>query len=101
MIVVPAIDIRHGQVVRLRQGRSEEQTTYGHDPAAAARELARAQAGERTLDALGEAHEGPLQLGDAVRQVVDFIPHKPSVQPADGQALVCQQFLLEAGYQDP
>ena len=37
MIVVPAIDIRHGQVVRLRQGRSEEQTTYGHDPAEAAR----------------------------------------------------------------
>jgi phosphoribosylformimino-5-aminoimidazole carboxamide ribotide isomerase len=37
VIVVPAIDIRHGQVVRLRQGRSEEQTTYGHDPAAAAR----------------------------------------------------------------
>jgi phosphoribosylformimino-5-aminoimidazole carboxamide ribotide isomerase len=37
VIVVPAIDIRHGQVVRLRQGRSEEQTTYGHDPAEAAR----------------------------------------------------------------
>ena len=37
MIVVPAIDIRHGKVVRLRQGRSEEQTTYGHDPAEAAR----------------------------------------------------------------
>jgi phosphoribosylformimino-5-aminoimidazole carboxamide ribotide isomerase len=37
VIVVPAIDIRHGQVVRLRQGRSEEQTTYGHHPAEAAR----------------------------------------------------------------
>jgi len=37
VIVVPAIDIRHGQVVRLRQGRSENQTTYGHDPAEAAR----------------------------------------------------------------
>ena len=37
MIVVPAIDIRHGRVVRLRQGRSEDETTYGNDPAAAAR----------------------------------------------------------------
>ena len=37
MIVVPAIDIRGGKVVRLRQGRSEDETTYGHDPAEAAR----------------------------------------------------------------
>ena len=37
MIVVPAIDIRHGRVVRLHQGRPEEETAYGDDPAAAAR----------------------------------------------------------------
>lgn len=37
MIVVPAIDIRHGRVVRLNQGRPENETTYGNDPAAAAR----------------------------------------------------------------
>jgi phosphoribosylformimino-5-aminoimidazole carboxamide ribotide isomerase len=37
MIVVPAIDIRGGKVVRLRQGRPEDETTYGNDPAEAAR----------------------------------------------------------------
>jgi len=37
VIVVPAIDIRHGRVVRLHQGRPEEETAYGDDPAAAAR----------------------------------------------------------------
>ena len=37
MIVVPAIDIRGGRVVRLRQGQLEEETVYGSDPAEAAR----------------------------------------------------------------
>jgi phosphoribosylformimino-5-aminoimidazole carboxamide ribotide isomerase len=38
VIVVPAIDLRGGQVVRLRQGRAEDQTVYGDDPAATARQ---------------------------------------------------------------
>ncbi|MFI5008196.1 MAG: 1-(5-phosphoribosyl)-5-[(5-phosphoribosylamino)methylideneamino]imidazole-4-carboxamide isomerase [Solirubrobacterales bacterium] len=37
MIVVPAIDIRGGRVVRLRQGQLQEETVYGSDPAEAAR----------------------------------------------------------------
>jgi phosphoribosylformimino-5-aminoimidazole carboxamide ribotide isomerase len=37
VIVVPAIDIRGGRVVRLRQGRPEDETTYGTDPVEAAR----------------------------------------------------------------
>ena len=38
MIVVPAIDIRGGRVVRLRAGpRSQEETVYGGDPAEVAR----------------------------------------------------------------
>ena len=37
MIVIPAVDIRRGRAVRLRQGRSDEETAYADDPAAAAR----------------------------------------------------------------
>jgi phosphoribosylformimino-5-aminoimidazole carboxamide ribotide isomerase len=37
VIVVPAIDVRGGCVVRLRQGRPDEQTVYGRDPSEAAR----------------------------------------------------------------
>jgi phosphoribosylformimino-5-aminoimidazole carboxamide ribotide isomerase len=37
MIVVPAIDVRKGRVVRLRQGRAREETLYGDDPAEMAR----------------------------------------------------------------
>lgn len=37
MIVVPAIDIRGGRVVRLKQGRVQDETVYGGDPREAAR----------------------------------------------------------------
>ena len=40
MIVVPAVDLRGGEVVRLFQGRAEEKTVYGKDPAEAARRWA-------------------------------------------------------------
>jgi phosphoribosylformimino-5-aminoimidazole carboxamide ribotide isomerase len=33
MIIFPAIDLRRGRVVRLRQGRPEDETVYGDDPA--------------------------------------------------------------------
>ena len=33
MIIFPAIDLRRGRVVRLRQGRAEDETIYGDDPA--------------------------------------------------------------------
>ena len=37
MILLPAIDLMSGEVVRLRQGRAEEKTVYSRDPAAFAR----------------------------------------------------------------
>ncbi len=37
MIIFPAIDLRAGRVVRLRQGRAEDETVYGEDPAVVAR----------------------------------------------------------------
>jgi phosphoribosylformimino-5-aminoimidazole carboxamide ribotide isomerase len=37
MIIFPAIDLRRGRCVRLRQGRAEAETVYDDDPAAVAR----------------------------------------------------------------
>jgi phosphoribosylformimino-5-aminoimidazole carboxamide ribotide isomerase len=72
MIVVPAIDIRHGQVVRLRQGRSEEQTTYGHDPAESARRW-EAEGARRLhlvdLDAAIDAAPQPEAVGTVIAAV--------------------------------
>jgi phosphoribosylformimino-5-aminoimidazole carboxamide ribotide isomerase len=39
--ILPAIDLKGGQCVRLRQGRADDATVYGSDPAAQAREWAR------------------------------------------------------------
>jgi phosphoribosylformimino-5-aminoimidazole carboxamide ribotide isomerase len=33
MIIIPAIDLRHGRVVRLQQGRADAETKYSDDPA--------------------------------------------------------------------
>ncbi|MHA6203912.1 1-(5-phosphoribosyl)-5-[(5-phosphoribosylamino)methylideneamino]imidazole-4-carboxamide isomerase [Dyella soli] len=58
--VIPAIDLRHGQVVRLRQGDYTQQTTYAFEP----RELARryADAGAQWLHVvdLDGARDGGL-----------------------------------------
>lgn len=43
-IIYPAIDLRKGQVVRLRQGDPAAQTTFGDDPSAVARRWAAAGA---------------------------------------------------------
>ncbi len=37
LVVLPAIDLRGGRCVRLRQGRAEKQTEYSDDPVAVAR----------------------------------------------------------------
>ena len=32
MLVIPAIDLKDGRCVRLRQGRMEDETVFGDDP---------------------------------------------------------------------
>jgi phosphoribosylformimino-5-aminoimidazole carboxamide ribotide isomerase len=61
VIVVPAVDIRGGRVVRLRQGRPEHETTYGDDPAEAARRWAAEGAERLHLVDLDAALEGRPQ----------------------------------------
>ena len=37
MILLPAIDLMSGEVVRLQQGKADQKTVYSNDPAAFAR----------------------------------------------------------------
>ena len=72
MIVVPAIDVRRGRVVRLHQGRPEDETIYGNDPAEAARRWA-AEGAERLhlvdLDAAIDGRPQPAAVGAVVEAV--------------------------------
>ncbi|HEX9187168.1 MAG TPA: HisA/HisF-related TIM barrel protein, partial [Vicinamibacteria bacterium] len=72
MIVVPAIDIRRGRVVRLRQGRAEDETVYAEDPAEVARRF-EADGAERLhlvdLDAAIDDLAQPEAVGAVVAAV--------------------------------
>jgi phosphoribosylformimino-5-aminoimidazole carboxamide ribotide isomerase len=86
MILFPAIDLKDGQCVRLYQGRFEEKTVYGEDPAAVAAGWAAAgaewihlvdldaslgdnQANRRALENIRARVGVKLQLGGGIRTV--------------------------------
>ncbi|MBN1639881.1 MAG: 1-(5-phosphoribosyl)-5-[(5-phosphoribosylamino)methylideneamino]imidazole-4-carboxamide isomerase [Anaerolineae bacterium] len=61
MIVYPAIDLRRGRCVRLRQGEPTEETVYGDDPVACARRWEQAGAEWLHIVNLDGALVGALQ----------------------------------------
>ena len=72
VIVVPAIDLRGGRVVRLHQGRAEQETVYGDDPAGVARRFESEGARRIHLVDLDAAMNGPRQdaaIAEVVRAV--------------------------------
>lgn len=69
MKVVPAIDLREGRVVRLKQGRLEELTSYGPDPLAVAKRFAAEGAQQLHVVDLDGAFEGRPQF-DLVEKII-------------------------------
>lgn len=72
MIVVPAVDLRGGRVVRLRQGRAEEETVYAGSPTEVARRFEAEGARRIHLVDLDAAMDGLAQTG-AVAGVVGAV----------------------------
>ena len=71
MIILPAIDLKDGRCVRLRQGRADDVTVYGDDPAAQARDW-RAQGGrELHVVDLDGAFAGVPKHLDVIRRIID------------------------------
>lgn len=67
-LVLPAIDLRDGRAVRLRQGRPEAETRYSRDPVEVARQFA--EAGARALhvvDLDGAFSGAPVHLALVAR----------------------------------
>ena len=63
MILLPAVDIRDGKAVRLRQGRFDDETVYADDPLEAARSFVAAGARVLHVVDLDGAREGePVNL---------------------------------------
>ncbi len=89
MTILPAIDLKGGKCVRLRQGRADDVTVYGDDPAAQARDWA-LQGGRElhvvdldgafegaprhaeTIAAIIKAFGGPVEVGGGIRTPDDL-----------------------------
>ncbi len=79
MIVYPSMDLMDGRVVRLRQGRFDDLTTYSANPAAALRTFVEAGAEWAHVVDLDGARAGrPLQH-DLIAQLVHSTPIKLQV----------------------
>ena len=70
MLILPAIDLRGGQCVRLRQGDYAQETVFGDDPAAMARRWVDCGATYLHLVDLDGARDGQPVNGDSVRRIV-------------------------------
>ena len=70
MIILPAIDLKGGKCVRLRQGRADDVTVYGDDPAAQAEDW-RAQGGrELHVVDLDGAFDGEPRHAEVIRRII-------------------------------
>lgn len=69
MILYPAIDLRHGKCVRLKQGQFDQATTYAEDPLAVARGYAAVGAEWLHVVDLDGAKDGNAAQGELVRAI--------------------------------
>lgn len=73
MIVIPAIDLHEGQVVRLRQGAFDDVTVYGDDPASVARSFVEAGARRIHVVDLDGSVEGRSVNENAIRAICEAV----------------------------
>ena len=77
MLVIPAIDLKDGQCVRLKQGRMDDATRYGDDPVAMAARWVETGARRLHLVDLNGAFEGKPVNGKAVTAIARVYPDLP------------------------
>ncbi len=77
MLLIPAIDLKDGRCVRLRQGRMEDETVFSDDPVEMAARWVDAGARRLHLVDLNGAFAGEPVNGDAVRAIASAYPDLP------------------------
>ena len=97
MLVIPAIDLRGGRCVRLRQGRAEEETVFSDDPVAMAGRWVSAGARRLHMVDLDGAFAGEPVNAEVIQAVTRRWPRLP-VQVGGGiRSLDSAAAYLEAG----
>jgi phosphoribosylformimino-5-aminoimidazole carboxamide ribotide isomerase len=77
MLIIPAIDLKDGACVRLRQGRMDEATVFGNDPLAMATRWVEEGARRLHLVDLNGAFAGEPVNAAAVRAITGAFPELP------------------------
>jgi phosphoribosylformimino-5-aminoimidazole carboxamide ribotide isomerase len=77
MLVIPAIDLKDGQCVRLRQGRMDDETVFGDNPVEVARRWVDAGARRLHMVDLNGAFKGRPVNAAAIRAVAEVFPELP------------------------
>lgn len=77
MLLIPAIDLKDGKCVRLRQGRMEDETVFSDDPVAVAGRWVEAGARRLHLVDLNGAFEGRPVNGEVIQAITRAYPDVP------------------------
>ncbi|HAX20043.1 MAG TPA: 1-(5-phosphoribosyl)-5-((5-phosphoribosylamino)methylideneamino)imidazole-4-carboxamide isomerase [Hydrogenophaga sp.] len=84
MLLIPAIDLKDGQCVRLKQGDMDQTTVFGEDPAAVARGWVDKGARRVHLVDLNGAFAGKPKNEQAIRAILKSIGSEVDVQLGGG-----------------
>ncbi len=97
MLVIPAIDLKNGQCVRLRQGRMEDDTVFSDDPVAIAGDWVAQGARRLHLVDLDGAFAGEPRNAAVVKAICKAFPDVP-VQIGGGiRTMEVAQAYIDAG----
>jgi phosphoribosylformimino-5-aminoimidazole carboxamide ribotide isomerase len=77
MLIIPAIDLKDGQCVRLKQGRMEDDTVFSNDPVAMAERWIKAGARRLHIVDLNGAFAGEPVNAEIVHEIAKAFPELP------------------------
>lgn len=97
MIVIPAIDLREGRCVRLREGRADAQTVFSDDPVAMAERWAGAGAERLHVVDLDGAFAGAPRQTSLIAKIVEAVRPVPVEAGGGLRDLAALEAVLEAG----
>lgn len=99
MLIIPAIDLKDGKCVRLRQGRMDDDTVFSDDPVAMAGKWKAAGARRLHLVDLNGAFDGKPVNGEVITAIAKQYPDLP-IQIGGGiRDMATIQAYLDAGVQ--
>lgn len=97
MIIIPAVDVRHGRCVRLREGRAEAETVFSDDPVAMAARWVGLGARRLHVVDLDGAFDGAPRQTALVARIAAAVAPVPVEAGGGLRDLAAVEATLEAG----